>query len=147
MKVQNPTSCLLAWGTDKGTGNPQGIWPYSPVEFGYKTSTGLGKTDPRLGKHKKKKTLPRHRGKEQWLHRKLNQNYLLVLEGLLWRHGSAGAHCRDGGDWQQLSGKVPFVNLTIELGHLRPKNIADNWIKALLSKALLTRARPSFSHH
>ena len=24
--------------------------------------------------------------------------------------------------WQQLSGKVPFVNLTIELGHLRPKN-------------------------
>jgi len=24
---------------------------------------------------------------------------------------------------------------------------ADNWIKALLSKALPTRARPSFSHH
>ena len=72
-----------------------------------------------------KKTLPRRRGKEQWLHRKLNQNYLLVLEGLLWRRGSAGAHCRDGGDWQQLSGKVPFVNLTIELGHLRPKKIAD----------------------
>jgi len=25
------------------------------------------------------------------------------------------------GDWQQLSWKVPFVNLTIELGHLRLK--------------------------
>ena len=29
--------------------------------------------------------------------RKLNQNCLLVLEGLLWQHGSAGAHHRDGG--------------------------------------------------
>ena len=29
------------------------------------------------------------------------------MEGLLWRHGSAGAHRRDGGDWQQLSGMVP----------------------------------------
>ena len=28
---------------------------------------------------------------EQWLHRKLNQSYLLMLEGLLWRCGSAGA--------------------------------------------------------
>ena len=42
------------------------------------------------------------------------------------------------------------------LGHLRPNNhreevqsrpSADNWIKALLSKALPTRTRPSFSHH
>ena len=42
------------------------------------------------------------------------------------------------------------------LGHLRPNNYreevqsrpsADNWNKALLSKALPTRARPSFSHH
>ena len=33
-------------------------------------------------------------GKQQWLHRKLSQNYLLVLEHLLWRHGSAGAHHR-----------------------------------------------------
>ena len=29
----------------------------------------------------------------------------------------------------------------------QPHPSADNWIKALLSKALLTRARPSFSHH
>ena len=36
----------------------------------------------------------RHRGKEQWPHRRLNQNHLLVLEGLLWRCGSAGAHHR-----------------------------------------------------
>ena len=28
---------------------------------------------------------------------RLNQNYLLALEGLLWRRGSAGARHRDGG--------------------------------------------------
>jgi len=30
---------------------------------------------------------------------------------------------------------------------MKPHSSADNWIKALLSKALLTRARPSFSYH
>jgi len=30
---------------------------------------------------------------------------------------------------------------------MQPHPSADKWIKALLSKALLTRARPSFSHH
>jgi len=30
---------------------------------------------------------------------------------------------------------------------MQPHSSADNWIKALLSKALPTRARPSFSHH
>ena len=35
--------------------------------------------------------------KEQWLNRRLNQKYLLVLEGLLWRSGWAGTHCRDRG--------------------------------------------------
>ena len=34
------------------------------------------------------------------------------MEGLLWRHGSAGAHRRGGGDRQQLSGKAPYdVNI------------------------------------
>ena len=30
---------------------------------------------------------------------------------------------------------------------MQPHPSAENWIKALLSKALPTRARPSFSHH
>ena len=66
-------------------------------------------------------------------------------------------------DWQQLSVKVPFDENPLEgchqpdlrgLGRLRPKNYQvgietppDNWVKALLSKALPTRARSSFSHH
>ena len=27
VKVLNPMSGSSAWGSDKGTGNPQGIWP------------------------------------------------------------------------------------------------------------------------
>ena len=34
-------------------------------------------------------------GKKQWLHKRLGQTYLLVLEGLLQRWGVAVAHCRD----------------------------------------------------
>ena len=72
-----------------------------------------------------------------------------------------------GGDWQQLSGKVPFgtllevtINPTREpagprAGPPQAKKLPGrehnpihqhNWIKALLSKAL-PRARSSFSHH
>ena len=38
---------------------------------------------------------PGPREKEQGPHRRLNQSYLLVLKGLLWRRGLAGAHHRD----------------------------------------------------
>jgi len=42
-----------------------------------------------------------------------NQSYLLVLEGLLWRHGSAGAHHRDraleGRPWSKLSWSSPLT--------------------------------------
>ena len=31
------------WGSGKGTENPQGIWLWRPVEFDFRTSTGLGK--------------------------------------------------------------------------------------------------------
>ena len=73
------------------------------------------------------------------------------------------------GHWQQQSRKIPLaqtllevtINPTIEPidpralssqtkqlpGREQPHPSADNWITALLSKALLTRARSSFSHH
>ena len=98
MKVLSPTAGFTAWGSDKGTRNSQGIWPWSPVRFDYKTFTGLGETEtPVLESTNKTLHAPRLRGKEQWLlHRRLNQNDLLVLEGLLWRRESSGAHYRDG---------------------------------------------------
>ena len=68
---------LLAWGPNKGTGNLQRIWLGRLVGFDYKTSTELGETETLLLEGTNK-TLhaPRVKGKEQWLHRKLNQNYL-----------------------------------------------------------------------
>ena len=39
----------------------------------------------------------------------LNQIYLLVLEGLLWRHGSARAHHRDGGASSNSPGRWPLA--------------------------------------
>ena len=41
--------------------------------------------------------------------RKLNQIYLLVLEGLMWRHWSAVAHCRDRGTGSNSPERGPLV--------------------------------------
>ena len=87
-------------------------------------------------------------------------NQLLVLEGVLWRGLTI-----ETGHWKvplwHKPSCSPLINLTIEpinlqvwvaLGQTTTRErvqshpSADNWIKALLSKALPTRARPSFSH-
>ena len=160
----NPTSGFPAWGSDKGTGNPQGIWSWRPVGFDCKTSTGLGVTEtPVLEDTNKILSAPRLRGKEQWLHRRLNKKYLLVLEGLLWKRGLESAHHRDGDTGTNSLGRYlplgvnPFGGLyrAIRLGHPKPKNYQSMnsthqqiiGFKALLSKALPTRARSRFSHH
>ena len=115
-----------------------------PVGFDYRTSTGLGATEtPVLEGTNKILPAPRSRGKEQWPHRRLNQNSLLMLEGLLRRQGH----------WQQWLGRSPLefttyhkAGQTATSEGVQPYPSADNWIKALLSKALPTRARFSFSH-
>ena len=94
------TSCQASQPRDlkKGTGNPQGIWPSGPEGFYYRPSTGLGETDPPVVEGTNKILhAPRPRGEEQWPHRRLKQNYLLVLEAFLWKRGSAGARHRDRG--------------------------------------------------
>ena len=45
VKILNPMSGFPAWESDKGTGIPQGIWPWRPAGFDYNTSTGLGETE------------------------------------------------------------------------------------------------------
>ena len=105
-----PTSGFPAWGPNQRTGNPQGIWPWRPVGFDYKTSTGLGETETPVSEGTNK-TLQviRLRGKEQWLHRRLNQSYLLVLDGFLWRHGSGGVQHRDSGTGSSSLGMSPLT--------------------------------------
>ena len=51
--------------------------------------------DSTVGEHIKILCAPGPRGKNQWPHRRLNLTYLLGLEGLLQRCGSAVAHHRD----------------------------------------------------
>ena len=173
VKDLNPMSGFPAWGSDRETGNPLGIWPWSPVEFDYRTSTELGETEtPVLEGTNKILCTPRHRKiegrrrrggqgmrwlngitnshghefeqalgvgegrgsleccspwdlrvrhdwetelnwrpreNEQWPHRRPNQNYLLVLEGLLWRCGLAGAHHRDRDTGSSGPGRSPLV--------------------------------------
>ena len=45
MKVLNPISGFPSWGSDKETGNLQGIWPWGPARFDYRPSRGLRETD------------------------------------------------------------------------------------------------------
>ena len=47
--------------------------------------------------------------KEQWPYRRLN------LEGLLWRHGSAGAPHRDGGPGSNCPGRDPLASVPMEV--------------------------------
>jgi len=77
--------------------------------FDYKTSAGRGETDSSLGGHKQTLVHTKTQGKEQCLHRRLNQNYLLELEGLLWRHGLEGAHHGDRGTDNSSLGRFPMV--------------------------------------
>ena len=45
VKVLNPTSGFPAWGSNKGTWNPQRIWPWGPIGFDYRPFRGLRETD------------------------------------------------------------------------------------------------------
>ena len=56
----------VSWGSNKGTGDPQEIWPWRPAVLDYKTSTGLGETEtPVLEGTNKILCTPRSRRKEQ----------------------------------------------------------------------------------
>ena len=88
MKVLSHMSGFPTWGSGNGRRNSQRIRLWRLVGFDCRTSTGLGETETPLleGTHKVV-CASGPRGKEQWPHRRLNQSYLLVLEGL----------CRGGG--------------------------------------------------
>ena len=60
-----------------------------------------GNRDSTLGGHTQCSMHIRIQGKEQWPHRRLNQTYLLVLEGLLQRQGGVCGSPWGQGHWQQ----------------------------------------------
>ena len=104
-----------------GTSKPD-PWLWRTAGFDYRSSTGLGETEtPILECTNKVFCTPRPRGKEQWPHKRLNQKYLLVLEGLLWSVGQQGlttgtgtlaALGQEGPPWHKPSWSSP-VNSTV----------------------------------
>ena len=159
VKVLSPTSGFPTWGSSNRRRNSQRIRLWRLVVIDCRTLTGLGETETPLleGTHKVV-CASGPRGKEQWPHRRLNQTYLLVLEGLLQRRGVSLAHCGDKDTGSRSSGKYSLVwallkttiSPTKELGSLQcwvasghttnkegtqPQPSADKWIKVLLSSA------------
>ena len=88
VKVLSPTSGFPIWGVwkqekeylENQTLKPSGIWLQDSDRTG-------GKRDSTLGGHTQSSVHVGTQGKEQWSHRRLNQTYLLALEGLLQRSG------------------------------------------------------------
>ena len=117
-----------------------------------------GNRDSTLGGHKQSSVHVGTQGKEQWPHRRLNQTYLLVLEGLLQKRVVAVSHCEDKDTGSRRLGSTPWhepsqslpISPTKELGRLQcwvasgqatnregtqPHPSADKQIKVLLSSA------------
>ena len=102
MQVLSPMSDFPVWGSSKGTGNMQGIWLWREVGFDYRAFTELGETEtPLLENTNKILHVPGHRGKGQWLHTRLNQTYLLVLESLVEAWVGHGLPQGQGLSWKE----------------------------------------------
>ena len=140
MRLMNPTSCSLAWGSGIERKSPQSIWLWRSVGLVCWSSTGLEETENPLlkGTHKFSHALGPN--VQQWLHRNVGQPYLQFLESLLGKQGSAMAHCGDkslvaeaswNNHWHELSQKLPYWKRDLTppnslqgpvLGWLRPNN-------------------------
>ena len=110
VKVLRTMSGFPAWGSSNRRRNSKRIRLWRLAGLDCRTSTGLGETEIPLleGKHKVVGASgPREQ--EQWPHRRLNQSYLLVLEGLLQRWGVAVAHHRDKDTGSRSSGKYSLA--------------------------------------
>ena len=78
--------------------------------FDCRTSTELGETETPLLKDKHNVVCASvHKGRNSDPHRRLNQTYLLVLEGLLQRQGVALSHSEDKETGSRSSGKYSLV--------------------------------------
>ena len=151
-KASQPAGLAMGGGfLENHTLKASGIWLQ---DF---DRTGVNR-DSTLGRHTQSSVHIRTQEKEQWPHRRLNQTYLLVLEGLLHRWAVAVAHCGDKDTGSRSSGNYSLawalpesaINPTKEPGRLQcwvpsgqttnregtqPNQSADKRIKVLLSTA------------
>ena len=152
MKVLNPRSGFPAWGSDKGTGNPQGIWPWSPAGFDHRTSTGLRKTEtPGLeGTHTHKKNyVPQDSEKRSsnprgdWSQSTYSCWRVscgsMDRQGLTTGRGEQAAAVWESPTWLGPSWRSPLTLQTSQTQGQKstkkgtqPHPSADNWIRALL---------------
>ena len=127
---------VLAWGSSKGTRNPQGFWLWRPTGFDCRTSIGLREIETsHLEGTNKILCAPGLRGKEQWPHRRLNQTNHLVFDELLRSHGSAVARCRDGGTSSSSPRKCPLVWALLEVTIVF-QSLSCIWLLAILWTAV-----------
>ena len=127
-----------------------------------------GNRDSTLGGHTQSTVCIRTQGKEQWPHRRLNQTYLLILEGLLQRWGwlwltmgmdTLAAEVLGAAPWHDLSQSLPLAPPKSQVGssvgppqakqptgwepsptHQQTSGLKFYWV-------LPTRATPSSTHH
>ena len=116
MEVLSSMSSSPDWRSGKETRNTKVIWLWRPAGFDRKTSTGVRDTETLLleGTNKTLHAIG-PRAEEQWPHRRLNQIYLPVLKGLLWRCGLAAAHNRERGTDSSSPGRCLLVQAFLEV--------------------------------
>ena len=107
MKVLKPMSGFPAWDPTKGLGIPREFDLEGQWDLITRLPRDWGKREFNLGGHKQN-LIPTKTQERSSDHRRLNQNYLLVLEGLLWRCWSAGVHRRDKGTGSSILGRLPL---------------------------------------
>ena len=123
-----------------------------------------GKRECTLGGNTQSSVCIGTQGKEQWPHRRLNQTYLLVLEGLMQKQGVTVAHHEDKDTGSRSFSKYSLwwalpksaISPSKEQGRLQcwvssgqttnregtqPHPSADKWIKILLSSAQQSKAQ------
>ena len=165
VKVLSPTSGFLTWGSGNKRRNSQRIRLWMIAGFDCRTG---GNRDSNLGGHTQSSVCIRTQGEGEWPHRRLNQTYLLVLEGLLQRQGVAVAHSEDKDTGSRSSGKYSLVWALLEstisptkepvgssVGLPQAKQPAGRELSHTHQQtsglkfywALPTRATPSSTHH
>ena len=98
-----------------------------------------GKQTPHLEGTNKILHAPKPRGKKQRPHRRLNQTYLLVLEGFLQRHQYAMVHHGDGAPAATVLDGAPCLEALLKISSSHAIKPADSRARLPQAKQLIGR--------